>query len=105
MFNKVFCHFYPECYTKAAAQDYRGHVQVTASGKACQEWTSQSPHKHSRTPTNYPNSGLGTHNYCRNPDGEPGAWCYTTDSSKRWELCDVGAPQSSCDGEWAATGV
>ena len=35
-------------------------------------------------------------NYCRNPDGEPGPWCYTTDSSKRWELCDVEQCISKC---------
>ena len=98
------CHFNLECYTKAKAQDYRGDVQVTVSGKACQAWTSQSPHKHNRTPQNYKTSGLGSHNYCRNPDGEPGAWCYTTDPNKRWEFCDVGEPQSSCNhGEWEIT--
>ena len=24
-----------------------------------------------------------------NPDGEDGAWCYTTDPEVRWELCGV----------------
>jgi len=43
---------------------------------------------HSRTIENYPNAGLGHHNYCRNPDGElEGAWCYTTDPNVRWEYC------------------
>ena len=32
---------------------------------------------------------MGDHNSCRNPDGEPGVWCYTTNANKRWELCDV----------------
>ena len=26
---------------------------------------------------------------CRNPDGDSGPWCYTTDPDKRWEYCDV----------------
>ena len=25
----------------------------------------------------------------RNPDGDSGPWCYTTDPDKRWEYCDV----------------
>jgi len=50
-------------------------------------WTSQSPHKHSRTPQKNPKAGL-VQNYCRNPDGENTIWCYTTDKSKRWEYCD-----------------
>merc|ERR1719203_2246680 len=48
--------------------DYRGTQSVTRSGKTCQEWTSQSPHAHSRTPGNYPSAGLGAHNQCRNPE-------------------------------------
>ena len=68
--------------------DYRGTIAVTKNGRTCQAWTSQSPHGHNLTPNNYPASDLDN-NYCRNPDGEPGAWCYTTDQEMRWELCDV----------------
>ena len=68
--------------------DYRGTISTTISGEECQPWSSQSPHGHSRTPGNYPNAGLDS-NYCRNPDGEPRAWCYTSNPSKRWEYCDV----------------
>ena len=48
--------------------DYRGFISVTETGKTCQRWDTQSPHRHSRTPETYPNSGL-EENYCRNPDG------------------------------------
>ena len=66
---------------------YRGCKTTTRSGKQCQKWTSQTPHRHSRTPANYPNKGLGDHNECRNPDNEPGGiWCYTT-TGTRWEYC------------------
>jgi len=67
--------------------DYRGCQTFTVDGQTCQKWTAQSPHGHSRTPQNYPDSGLGDHNYCRNPDGEPSIWCYTTDPSVRWNIC------------------
>ena len=45
--------------------DYRGTINVTMSGLPCQKWTEQTPHQHSRVPENYPNSGVGDHNYCR----------------------------------------
>ena len=78
-----------ECLCDNEESEYRGTVATTISGKTCQRWDSQSPHVHTRTPSNYPNGGLGNHNYCRNPDGWTGLWCYTTDSNTRWELCDV----------------
>jgi hypothetical protein len=67
---------------------YRGYQTQTRSGRTCQSWNSQSPHSHTRTQWNYPSSGLGWHNYCRNPDGEPTIWCYTSDGGSRWEYCD-----------------
>ena len=50
--------------------DYRGNISTTASGKTCQRWDSQLPRSHTRTPENYPDSGL-EENYCRNPEGKP----------------------------------
>ncbi|XP_035697857.1 plasminogen-like [Branchiostoma floridae] len=67
---------------------YRGKVAVTNSGKKCQRWDRQTPQEHDRTPAEYPSSGL-EQNYCRNPDGVDGVWCYTTDPGKRWEYYDV----------------
>ncbi|XP_034018016.1 plasminogen isoform X2 [Thalassophryne amazonica] len=68
--------------------NYRGTVAVTESGKTCQSWSAQTPHKHNRTPDNYPCKGLNE-NYCRNPDNERKPWCYTTDQETRWEYCTV----------------
>ncbi|XP_072013340.1 scavenger receptor cysteine-rich domain-containing protein DMBT1-like [Amphiura filiformis] len=88
-----------ECYTDPLGQDYRGVVAVTSSDVTCQLWTSQTPHEHVRTEDRYPGKGLGEHNYCRNPDEEPGgAWCYTVDPDIRWQYCDIGTPRESCDG-------
>merc|ERR1712029_339002 len=75
------------CSTVGQA-DYRGTISETASGRTCQRWDSNEPHSHSRKRANYPNAGL-EENYCRNPDGEPASWCYTTDPDKRWDFCDV----------------
>ena len=77
--------------------DYRGTTNTTKSGRSCQRWDMQSPQKHTITTANYPDAGLEA-NYCRNADGDVRAWCYTTDTDKRWELCDVqfcDAPMSS----------
>ena len=86
-----------ECYTEPSAPDYRGFVNTTRGGLSCQVWTSQSPHQHSRTPDRYPDSGLGDHNYCRNPDQEDMVWCYTMDTDVRWDFCSIGLPQQSCE--------
>ncbi|KAH0622431.1 hypothetical protein JD844_024733 [Phrynosoma platyrhinos] len=106
-----FCNI-PRCNTPAPVstvgrqclegngENYRGKTSVTESGTTCQSWAAQAPHKHARTPENYPckHGGL-EENYCRNPDGETMPWCYTTDSNKRWEYCDI----PSCDGPAAVT--
>lgn len=77
------------CLKDNLQKEYRGTISVTTSGKTCQRWDEQAPHKHSRTRNDYPDANL-VENYCRNPDNEPGgAWCYTTDEDTRWEYCDV----------------
>ncbi|KAI8494104.1 hypothetical protein Bbelb_284510 [Branchiostoma belcheri] len=80
------CEFEP-CQVGDGAS-YRGTVSVTRTGETCQRWDRQFPNAHDRTPDNYPSSGL-EENYCRNPDGESGVWCYTENPFVRWELCEV----------------
>lgn len=70
-----------DCKRSSNGWDYSGKRNVTQSGRTCQVWSAQSPHSHGYT--SYPE------NYCRNPDGEPSPWCYTTDPYKRWELCAI----------------
>jgi hypothetical protein len=69
--------------------DYRGAKAVTVSGLACQAWGAQTPHAHSRTPANYPGTGIdgAANNFCRDPDGEGYLWCYTISSGTRYEEC------------------
>ncbi|XP_078621287.1 uncharacterized protein LOC144887761 [Branchiostoma floridae x Branchiostoma japonicum] len=79
----------PPCTCKEGnGASYRGHKAVTKSGKTCQRWDSQTPHKHTITTAKYPSSGL-EENFCRNPSSSSGPWCYTTDPKERWELCDI----------------
>ncbi|XP_072016834.1 uncharacterized protein [Amphiura filiformis] len=86
-----------ECYFDSLGRDYRGTVNQTIDAMECQSWTAQDPHEHDRTPENYPDTGLGEHNYCRNPDDGPnGPWCYTTDPGTRWAFCPVYECSSSC---------
>uniref|UniRef100_A0A4W3H326 Kringle domain-containing protein n=1 Tax=Callorhinchus milii TaxID=7868 RepID=A0A4W3H326_CALMI len=65
---------------------YRGTVSTTVSGKHCQRWDSQAPHKHTITPEKFTDQGL-IENYCRQPGGEAAPWCYTTDPQTTWETC------------------
>ncbi|NXX75205.1 PLMN protein, partial [Urocolius indicus] len=74
-------------------EDYRGRIAITESGNACQHWNTQFPHRHGWIPDRYPCKGL-EENYCRNPDGEKRPWCYTINSSIRWEYCAI----PHCDG-------
>ncbi|KAI8489552.1 hypothetical protein Bbelb_327190 [Branchiostoma belcheri] len=78
---------FPDCQEGNGAS-YRGIVAMTRTGKQCQRWDSQTPHAHTNTPANHPSSGL-EQNYCRNPDGYSGVWCYTTDPCTRFEHCAV----------------
>lgn len=65
---------------------YSGATEFTISGRQCQDWSAQTPHTHTYTPTNWPNDGLEDGAYCRSPDSRF-PWCYTTDAEKEWEYC------------------
>ncbi|XP_048462133.1 hepatocyte growth factor-like protein [Rhincodon typus] len=68
---------------------YRGYKSITKSGKMCQHWSSNVPHEHRNSPSQFPEKGLDL-NYCRNPDNdENGPWCYTMDWHTRLEDCAV----------------
>ena len=82
-----YCHV-PDCVKQNTVDciptdgtAYTGKKSTTKSGRTCQMWSRQMPHK-----SNYPNTG--EHNYCRSPDGDA-IWCYTSDPKKQWEYCHV----------------
>ena len=66
----------------------------TVSGSLCQEWASFTlswKAQVSETSYTYGPYELLPENFCRNPDGESGPWCFTTNASlpKDWEYCDI----------------
>ena len=63
---------------------YNGTRSFTVSGIECQRWDSDEPHVPKYRPI-----GRRHKNYCRNPDNDQKAWCYTTDPDVRWEYCDI----------------
>jgi len=75
-----------DCYVDIG-ETYPGLADTTVSGRKCQNWLEQKPHAHSYGAAD---TGLGNHQYCRNPAGsKEQPWCYTLDSSKEWEYCNV----------------
>ena len=78
-----------DCYYGVGV-GYRGNMNVTRSGRKCQSWKSQCPHRHWRIPKDVADSKNDS-NICRNPDssGPDGPWCFTTDPNVRWEYCNV----------------
>lgn len=71
-----------DCYTDKG-EDYVGLMTSSNSGRACSNWLDQGKYG----PTT---SGIGNHNYCRNPNGDKDKpWCYVKDPNKDWEYCEV----------------
>ena len=83
----------------AFAADYRGNASTTVSGLTCLSWETELDARHTFTPANFPDAGLGGgHSQCRAPgglrNGRP--WCYvaTNSSSAEWEACSIGEPRA-----------
>jgi hypothetical protein len=67
---------------------YRGLVTSTESGRTCQNWLDQHPHKIDIKPDS--DNGLGNHNFCRNPDDSfKKPWCYTMDPTVEKQECEI----------------
>jgi len=71
-------------------KSYRGSQSTTTSGRTCRSWNDITPHGSLFTPQMFPDSGIGNHNYCRNPDNRSsGPFCVTTDPNVVTENCGI----------------
>ncbi|KAM6964910.1 plasminogen-like [Aplochiton taeniatus] len=81
----------PDCKEECmhcSGEDYRGKISTAEGGFTCQRWDAQKPHNHGYSPSALPEKYL-EENYCRNPDGDPKPWCFTTNPTKRWAFCAI----------------
>lgn len=71
---------------------YRGTKAVSQSGLHCLPWDSRPVTRktHNAWRPNAGEVGLGSHNFCRNPDGDLSPWCYVYKGFQvTWEACDI----------------
>ncbi|XP_041052595.1 prothrombin [Carcharodon carcharias] len=77
-----------KCY-QGIGSSYKGNISMTLSGRECQYWSSNYPHRPIYNPESHNQSDL-TDNYCRNPsDSHMGPWCYTKDPAVQTEACYI----------------
>ncbi|XP_013923191.1 PREDICTED: hepatocyte growth factor activator, partial [Thamnophis sirtalis] len=95
LFRGRHCNVAPSqnCY-RGNATDYLGLAKKTISGDDCLPWTSHLfSYEDSQTST--VQLGLGSHSYCRSPDGDEQPWCYfIKDGRLSWGYCNVSSCQS-----------
>ncbi|XP_040394285.1 tissue-type plasminogen activator isoform X6 [Cygnus olor] len=72
--------------------DYRGSHSVTSSGATCLRWNSQLivSKLYTAWRRDAYQLGLGSHNFCRNPDNDNKPWCHILKGTQlTWEYCNV----------------
>lgn len=87
--DNVFSQETNEC-VKLKGVDYRGNQQISSSGLICVNWNNATKdynveeHPDSQT-------GVGDHNYCRNPDLAERPWCYINgpDGIIQRDFCNI----------------
>ncbi|XP_072881833.1 salivary plasminogen activator gamma-like isoform X2 [Hemitrygon akajei] len=92
-----------QCITESG-RNYRGTRNYTKSGSQCLRWDSAAVHiRNYNARSDALNLGLGSHNYCRNPDNDKKPWCFI-EGIKYWDFCDIPKCQteikSKCGKRW-----
>ncbi|XP_046871569.1 tissue-type plasminogen activator, partial [Hypomesus transpacificus] len=75
-----------------SGQSYRGTTAVTKGGSQCLSWDSPIVSRKIYTAwrSDARTLGLGSHNFCRNPDGERAPWCHVYKNMQlTWDVCDI----------------
>uniref|UniRef100_A0A3B3SCP6 trypsin n=1 Tax=Paramormyrops kingsleyae TaxID=1676925 RepID=A0A3B3SCP6_9TELE len=91
-FTGQFCEVSPDDCYEANGESYRGFVSETEQGDICLPWNAYFIIVKDNNPLHEysGDNGLGTHNYCRNPDEDSRPWCYVRDKNKlMWDYCDT----------------
>ena len=72
-----------EIYRESNQADYRGHQDKDIKGRQCLKWPAD------LTKGKYRESGTSNdHNYCRNPEGKAGMYCYYGSGPDEYEFCN-----------------
>jgi len=96
------CQLDDRCYY-GKREDYQGFKSTTVSGRRCQPWISDAPHKHTyhmRCDFADGRTQKDSKNFCRTAVWETkyDPWCFTNDAKKRWEYC--GVKKCNCPTGW-----
>uniref|UniRef100_A0AAV2MRC9 Kringle domain-containing protein n=1 Tax=Knipowitschia caucasica TaxID=637954 RepID=A0AAV2MRC9_KNICA len=87
--DNVFSQETKDC-VKANGVGYRGKQHSTSSGLTCLNWINIT---RDYDVTDHPDSqtGVGDHNYCRNPDAAERPWCYIdgTEGTTQRGFCEI----------------
>ena len=80
-----------DCKTTTKGKEYNGTISVTESGRTCQMWGLQNPHRHRFKDTDFlvDGSKQAAKNYCRNIGTGLLPWCFTTDPRYKWDHCYI----------------
>ncbi|XP_074837976.1 tissue-type plasminogen activator [Carettochelys insculpta] len=80
-----------DCFS-GRGTEYRGRHSTTSSGATCLRWDSKiiANKFYTAQKSNAQHLGLGSHNFCRNPDNDSRPWCHVLEAGRaKWEYCDV----------------